>query len=167
MPSEYLPVPVSLVGTLDPSSAISRLLETFLHGRKAETLKSYQADLDDFRAFLQAPTLDQTTGLLLSGGLGEANALVLNYKSSLLARKLTPATINRRLATIRSLVKLARTLGLVPWKLEVEGMKSQGYRDTRGPAELASGLCFVSWINGMISRRFETGPFCVASSTLV
>jgi integrase/recombinase XerC len=46
---------------------------------------------------------------------------------------LAPATVNRRLAAIRSLVRLGRTIGLVPWTLEVPSLKSQSYRDTRGP----------------------------------
>jgi hypothetical protein len=33
-----------------------------------------------------------------------------------------------------SLVKLARTLGLVVWELEMEGVKSQPYRDARRDA---------------------------------
>jgi integrase/recombinase XerC len=37
------------------------------------------------------------------------------------------------LAALRSLVKLANTVGLVSWRLSVESMKSQSYRDTRGP----------------------------------
>jgi integrase/recombinase XerC len=57
----------------------------------------------------------------------------LRYKASLLARGLSPATVNRRLAALRSLVKLARTLGLVGWALEVEGLRAEPYRDTRGP----------------------------------
>jgi integrase/recombinase XerC len=48
-------------------------------------------------------------------------------------RKLQAATINRRLAALRSLVKLANTLGLVPWTLSVENVRAQAYRDTRGP----------------------------------
>src|SRR5262249_56193714 len=48
-------------------------------------------------------------------------------------RGLARATVNRRLAAIRSLVKLARVLGLVPWALDVEGLRSETYRDTRGP----------------------------------
>jgi integrase/recombinase XerC len=40
---------------------------------------------------------------------------------------------NRRLAALRSLVKLANTLGLVSWTLAVENVKAQAYRDTRGP----------------------------------
>jgi integrase/recombinase XerC len=43
------------------------------------------------------------------------------------------ATINRRLAALRSLVKLANTLGLVSWTLTVENVRAQAYRDTRGP----------------------------------
>jgi integrase/recombinase XerC len=136
MPSEYLPVPVSSSATLDSSSAASRLLAAFFSGRKAETIKAYQADLEDFRAFAKSPTLEQAAQLLLASSLGQANALVLDYKAYLLGRQLTPATINRRLAAIRSLVKLARMLGLVPWKLEVEGCKSEGYRDTRGPGRV-------------------------------
>src|SRR5262249_54756984 len=100
------------------------------------TIKAYQADLEDFRAFVQAPNLDQATTLLLGRGLGQANALVLDYKARLIERKLTPATINRRLAALRSLVKRARTLGLIPWRLEIQGMKMQGYRDTRGPGRI-------------------------------
>ena len=133
MASEYIPVPVLPSGALDPSSAASRLLAAFLSGRKAETIKAYQADLEDFQAFVQSSTLDRAADLLLARGLGQANALVLDYKAHLLERKLTAATVNRRLAALRSLVKLARTLGLIPWTLEVEGMKSAGYRDTRGP----------------------------------
>jgi len=48
-------------------------------------------------------------------------------------RELASATINRRLAALRSLVKLARVLGLITWELEVEGVKGAAYRDTRGP----------------------------------
>ena len=136
MPSEYLPVPVLPAGAIDPSSAASRLLAAFFGGRKAETIKAYQADLEDFRAFVQVSNLNQATNLLLGRGLGQANALVLDYKARLRERKLTPATINRRLAALRSLVKLARTVGLISWRLEVEGMKMEGYRDTRGPGRI-------------------------------
>jgi integrase/recombinase XerC len=151
MPSEYLPVPVPSPGNLDPSSASARLLAAFFSGRKAETIKAYQADLDDFRAFLKSATLEQAAHLLLTSNLGQANALVLDYKARLVDRQLTPSTINRRLAAIRSLVKLARMLGLVPWKLEVEGMKSEGYRDTRGPGR--RGFCDMLHV---LDRRKDT-----------
>jgi integrase/recombinase XerC len=136
MPSEYLPVPALPVVALDSLSIAAWLLAAFFSGRKAETIKAYQADLEDFRAFVQTSTLDRAVSLLLARGLGQANALVLDYKARLLEHQLAPATINRRLTALRSLVKLARTLGLIHWRLEVEGMKSEGYRDTRGPGRV-------------------------------
>jgi integrase/recombinase XerC len=59
--------------------------------------------------------------------------MALAYKARMVERGLSAATINRRLAALRSLVKLGRTLGVVPWVLEVQNAKAQPYRDTRGP----------------------------------
>jgi integrase/recombinase XerC len=128
----HLSVPLAPAG-IDPSSAAARLLAAFLSGRKPETIKAYRQDLEDFQAFVGVATLDQAAAQLLGRGQGEANHLALTYKAHLLERKLTAATINRRLAALRSMVKLGRTLGFVPWTLEVEGMKAEAYRDTRGP----------------------------------
>jgi integrase/recombinase XerC len=127
----YVPVPVS--SALDPSSAAARLLEAFLAGRKEETIKAYRADLEDFQGFIQASSLDQAAGLLMARGLGEANALALAYRTHLMERELAAITINRRLTALRSMIKLARTLGLIPWTLEIQGLKTEGYRDTRWP----------------------------------
>jgi len=69
---------------------------------------------------------------LLSGGPGAANAAMLSYKANLMDRGLKSATVNRRLAALRSVVKLARTLGMVTWALEVSGLRHEPYRDTRG-----------------------------------
>ena len=60
MACENLPVGVLPAGAPDPSSVVSRLLAAFLSGRRAETIKAYQANLEDFRAFIQASTLEQS-----------------------------------------------------------------------------------------------------------
>jgi HB1/ASXL restriction endonuclease-like protein with HTH domain len=57
--SDYLPVPLSRRGGLDPESAAARLLRAFLNGRKTETITAYRQDLEDFQAFIQAPSLEQ------------------------------------------------------------------------------------------------------------
>jgi len=109
------------------------LVAAFLAGRNERTLRAYRNDLEDFRSYLKAGDVDEAAQILLSRGHGEANALVLAYRADMVARKLQAATVNRRLAAVRSLVKLARTLGMVPWSLEVENLKALAYRDTRGP----------------------------------
>jgi len=121
--------------SLSPVSSLTQiqLISAFLSGRNQKTIQTYRQDLEDFRIFLNASSLDDAAQLLPSRGHGEANALALTYKTSLINRNLQAATINRRLAALHSLVKLARTLGLIPWILEVENMKAQSYRDARGP----------------------------------
>ena len=111
----------------------SGLVDAFLAGRNERTLAAYRADLEDFRVFAGAATAGEAANRLLSGSHGEANGAALAYKAHMTDRGLQAATINRRLAALRSLVKLANTLGMVPWTLSVENVKTQAYRDTRGP----------------------------------
>ena len=118
----------ALVGDSRP-----RLLEAFFAGRNPRTLAAYRADLEDFRAHCGAASMGEAAGRLLSASQGEANASALAYKAHLVDRGLQAATINRRLAALRTLVKLANTLGIFAWTLSVENVKSQAYCDTRGP----------------------------------
>ena len=111
----------------------SRLMDAFLAGRNERTLAAYRRDLEDFSAFVGERTSEAAARRLLSSTHGEANAAALAYRAHMVGRGLQAATINRRLAALRSLVKLANTLGLVPWTLAVENIRSTSYRDTRGP----------------------------------
>lgn len=113
--------------------AVARLVDAFLSGRNARTLIAYRQDLNDFRAFLTVKDLSCAAACLIGQGPGIANETALRYKTNLRDRGLSPATINRRLAALRSMVKLGRTLGLVGWTLEISNVKAQAYRDTRGP----------------------------------
>lgn len=115
------------------SEGAVRLVQAFFSGRKATTLRAYQNDLNDFRRFVGVETLGAAADMLLSAGPGRANALVLAYRSQLLEAGRTTATVSRRLAVLRSLVKLARVLGMVPWMLEIASPKVERYRDTSGP----------------------------------
>jgi len=153
MPSKQILVPVMPADALDPVSAVHRLLKAFLGGRKAETITAYRQDLEDFQAFIQAPRLEQAAFSLLTRGQGEANSLALDYKGHLMDRKLAANTINRRLTTLRSLVKLGRTLGLIAWTLEVEGVKAEPYRDTRGPGRVG----FRDMLNALANRKDPKG----------
>ena len=70
---------------------------------------------------------------LVAGTAGRANTLALGYKAHLTDRGLAPATVARRLAALRSVVKLARTLGRVAWAIDIPSPRAEAYRDTRGP----------------------------------
>jgi len=111
------------------------LVAAFLAGRSANTVAAYRRDLDDFAAFIGAATAADAARVLLAGGHGAANLAALRYRAHLSERRLAAATINRRLAALRSLVALARTVGMVGWTLEVGSVRAEAYRDTRGPGE--------------------------------
>lgn len=124
-PRPSAPVPA------DPMERLRALWGSYLSTLSDHTRRAYDRDLADFARYLGASDL----GALIGHGPGEANALALGYKAALLERGLSPQTINRRLAALRAVVKLARRAGLVSWGLEVDGEKSRPYRDTRGPGK--------------------------------
>jgi integrase/recombinase XerC len=59
--------------------------------------------------------------------------MALDFRNHLVKEGRKAATVNNRLAALRSLVDLARTLGLISWKLEVKGLKAETLTDTAGP----------------------------------
>jgi len=123
--------------TDNTSHTAASLVAAFLAGRNARTVCAYRQDLEAFRRFLQVPTLDDAAHRLLASAPGAAHALALAYQAHLLERGLQAATVNRRLATLRSLVQFAGTVGRVPWTLEIKNVKTQPYRDTMGPGKTA------------------------------
>lgn len=110
----------------------NRLIESFKRGMSPRTLEAYAGDLEHFGGFCgEAPGMAVRD--LLTVSHGQANGLGLAYRASMIEAGLAPATINRRLSAIKSVVKFARTLGLTDWQPEIDGVKSQSYRDTAGP----------------------------------
>ncbi|KAA0578867.1 tyrosine-type recombinase/integrase [Azospirillum sp. B21] len=117
------------------------LLDAFYAGRSTNTVRAYRRDHEDFRTFVArqdglaafAATAEQAVRMLLAVEHGQANALALGYRNDMVRRGLQPATVNRRLAALRSVVQLGNTLGLVTWALQVENVDAMAYRDTRGP----------------------------------
>jgi site-specific recombinase XerD len=106
-------------GAVPPAlSDRTRLLDVFLAGRKPKTLAACQADLEDFRRFIETrsihvPTVGKVVEWFLGDPSGFPTALVSDYRWEMSQRGLPVATINRRLVMLRSLIKLANTLGLV------------------------------------------------------
>lgn len=117
----------------DPKAAAPALLKAFLEGRKDSTFKTYRQGLESFAEFLGLPSVEAASALLLSQKPGAANKMALDFRNWLIQNNRTSATVNNRLAALRSLVKMGKTLGLVTWTLEVKSMKEEKYRDTSGP----------------------------------
>jgi len=130
--------PVSTANVLSNLSALD-VLDAFLSGRNPRTLRAYGRDLDDFARFLGAPDTRAAVAGLLDLPHGHANAAALGYRAHLTERGLKSATIARRLAALRSVVKCARMLGRVAWALDVEGPRAEPYRDTSGPGTTGWG----------------------------
>jgi len=111
------------------------LIQELLNDKRSpNTKRAYARDLKDFFRViaLSQPTPELVTQFLQLDRF-KAMALVLKYKANLLERQLSEASVNRRLAAVKSLVKFARKIGKCDFTLEdVEGEKIRSYRDTTG-----------------------------------
>ena len=108
------------------------LIASHLRGKSVNTARAYAADFRAFGLFLSAPGAEAVE-MLVTANKAEAFAVVLNWRNQMIEQGLSPATINRRLSALRSVVKLGRMSGVCDWSLEVDNVASESYRDTRGP----------------------------------
>jgi integrase/recombinase XerC len=125
-----------------------KLVEAFLSRRSPSTRKTYRFNLRHFADHLGARSIEDGIRMFLALGHAQANLAVLDYQSALVAAGTAPATVNNRIAAIRSVVRLARLLGMVEWTVEIEGLRLRAYRDTAGP-----GLPSVKRLIQVASRQ--------------
>lgn len=102
--------------------------------RSPNTKRAYKKDIKNFfqvvaeskpskDLVLEFLHLEQTTAV----------RLVLSYKAKLIAEDIKPATVNRRLAAIKSLTAIGRQIGVCNFTLEdIKSEKIKSYRDTTG-----------------------------------
>jgi integrase/recombinase XerC len=112
---------------------VERLIERWREGRSPQTLRAYTSDLQNFATSMMMPSAGSAIDALLRMGQGEANELMRAYRSDMVDQGVASATINRRLSALRSLVALAKEFGYVNFDLSTKNVRSQAYRDTRGP----------------------------------
>ncbi len=134
------------------SVTVARLVGAFLSNKSQNTVAAYAADLRAFAKFVCADDVDAAANALLRLDPGVANAVALEYRADLVERGLSASTVNRRLASLRSLVALARTLGLVTWELQVKNLRAEAYRDTRGPG-FHGFVMLLAALEGRRSRK--------------
>ena len=126
--------------TVQPGASVFKiserdiLAELLADKRSHETRRAYAKDLKDF--FISIASSEPRPSLIrqfLELERFTAIGLVLQYKAELISRGLKEATLNRRLASIKSLVRYAQKVGKCAWSLEeVTGEKIRQYRDTTG-----------------------------------
>jgi integrase/recombinase XerC len=143
------------------------VVRAFFEGREPTTKAAYEADIMVLVRFLRAakvlPSAPADAGAgfdarqataavawLFSQTQGKANQVTLSFRNWLAKQGLAPATINRRLAAIKSMSRIARLLGHVHWIIEVPGLKPHKIKDTRGP-----DLDGVRALFNVLSRRFR------------
>jgi len=111
------------------------ILGNLLANKRSEnTRRAYAKDLKDFFVTMAGREPDRNLiAEFLQLSRFNATALVLKYKAVLIDRRLSEATINRRLAAIKSLVNYARQIGMCDYSLDdISGEKVKAYRDTSG-----------------------------------
>lgn len=138
-------VPVVKAGAALPAKRLvdeNRLYQDWLARLSPRSRRAYERDARYFAEFLDLQTGAQAAGRLKGMEHGDANMVVLEYRTSLVNKGLASATVNRRLAAIRSLVKLGNTLGYIPWSISISRVKQEKRRDMSGPGEEAVGQIF-------------------------
>ena len=132
------------------------VLEELLKSKNSEgTRMAYRRDINDFFTRMTAlrPNRDSILEFLhLSGH--KATLVVTKYRAILNEAGLSPNTINRRLAAIKSLVAYGRKLGVCNYAVDVDNIPVQAYRDTSG----CTGEEFLTVINScdrstMVGKR--------------
>lgn len=133
-----LPAPLTIASGRQHTAAT--ILRAWYEGKTENTIRSYNHDLEDFALFLSralgiTPRMDIPTALsrLFNQSSPSAHEIVLGFRHHLQSAHMSSASINRHLATLRSVSKLGRMLGLMSWYLEIPGMKAEKRRQTAGP----------------------------------
>jgi len=121
-----------LVTTSPSSAAAAALVGDWLAQRSPNTRTAYAGDLARFGES-RGTTAADAVAELVECGARRASTIVIEYRAKMLDKGLSPATVNRAISAIKSVLDLARAFGTIDWKIECRGVKARAYRDTRGP----------------------------------
>lgn len=119
---------------LAPRDPLAETLAAWLSGRSERTRLEYAKDLRRFADWRGAESVRGAVAELLGSGAGPAHLLVRAYKGWMMDAGAASATVNRRLAVVRSVVSIAQQSGLVDWSLHVPGVPKKAALDVRGPS---------------------------------
>jgi integrase/recombinase XerC len=80
---------------------------------------------------------EETGARLLANTSAEVNLVAATWQRQMVSNGLSPATVNRRIAAVRSLLALGRALGSTASEIHLSDLRSCPTRDTRGPGAKA------------------------------
>lgn len=149
---------------LDQLAKYHGCVQSFLDSKTENTVDAYQRDLMDFAEYLgikrtqrgfDIAAATRALAELLTRKQGEAYKLVLGYRTHLFkVIQRAPKTVDRRISTLRSLTKIARTLGLTRLQLDISNLSEGTIRDTKGPEEEG-----VKRMLRVIEKRYAKGDY--------
>ena len=127
-------IPLLPRNRLAPSTGYDSLVDDWLNrSRSPHTKRMYRSNIDGFFKYLGVDLTADNLALFLLLDTHQAFELVSQYQGSLIARNLAPATINQKLAAIKSLVNYASCAGKCHYSLvNIKAERLHSYRDTRG-----------------------------------
>src|SRR5450759_4553822 len=105
----------------------------FFSSHSAATDLAYEKDLASLADFLHVNGHEGAGLWLLSAPSSEVNLVVATWQRNLLSSGSSPATTNRRIAALRSLLALGRALGVTTSEIRLGDLRTCPTRDTRGP----------------------------------
>lgn len=133
---EAAPLPV---GRVAQDWAPDEILRGLQRGRNEHSVRSDMQGVSAFGKWLGVKGFSELCQKFLFGGTsteerqGNANRIASRYRAYLMEEGYAPSTVKRRLDSVKSIVKMARVFGAIPWELEVQSVPIQAYRDTKGP----------------------------------
>ncbi|MGO9459330.1 MAG: tyrosine-type recombinase/integrase [Rhodomicrobium sp.] len=126
-------------------------LDLWLAGFPSEnTCRAYRREITAFATFAGRDNLAEAVAHFLALEDGQAHAVADAWRARKLEGGLSPASINRSMSALNSLVASARRHGITILRLEAKGVKSRAYRDTKGPG--------VRGVQNMLAAANEQGP---------
>lgn len=110
-----------------------QVVALFLSSHSSSTNKAYRKDLIALADFLGTVSAEEAGAWILANTSAEVNLVAATWQKQMLSNGLSPATVNRRIAALRSLLGLGRALGSTASEIHLSDIRSCPTRDTRGP----------------------------------